>query len=183
VGWFLDLVEDQADNTVSCARLSCSVSHAVLRRIGDELRFPLDPTLLIGSVALLKVKPTFHPRYQLGLRLLGVNGNLAAGLLNRRIDQIRAALEGEGIFDLQHQLAAPPDATRIAVIHPDASASWSDVEAELQRWQAQGILTVEPIPAAFEGARDLVAAQGAKTRPGSRQRRQDRPRHGRERRR
>jgi hypothetical protein len=95
-GWFLDLVEDQADNTVSCVRLSCSVSHAVLRRIGDELGFPLDPTLLIGSVALLKVKPTFHPRYQLGLRLLGVNGKLAAGLLARRIDQIRAALEGEG---------------------------------------------------------------------------------------
>jgi exonuclease VII large subunit len=87
------------------------VSHAVLRRISDELRFPLDPRLLVGSVALLKVKPTFHPRYQLGLRLLGVNGNLAAGLLARRIEQIRAALEVEGIFDLQHQLAAPPDVT------------------------------------------------------------------------
>jgi exodeoxyribonuclease VII large subunit len=160
-GSVLDLIDDQADNTATCARVSCNAGHDVFARIHQQTGLEVDPAALVGTCALLRVKVGFHARYQMSLRLTGIDPSLAAGLLERQIDLTRKALVGEGIFDAQHRLPAPPDVTRLVVIHPDQSASWSDVEAELRRWEGCGILEVTSLAATFEGpnaAASLVKA-------------------------
>lgn len=160
-GCVLDLVDDQANNTAKCARISCNAGRDVFARIHQQTGLEVDPSALVGTCALLRVKVGFHPRYHMSLRLTGIDPALAAGLLERQIDLIRTALVSEGIFDAQHRLPAPPDVTQLVVIHPEQSASWSDVQAELRRWQASGIIELTSLPATFEGphaASSLVTA-------------------------
>jgi exodeoxyribonuclease VII large subunit len=152
-GLALVLVEAGATNTANCARLRCMAFNNVLARIEADLAIPLDPALLEGTCCVLKVRPTFHLKYQLELHLLGINPALAQGLLVQSVRRIRTALQAEGLFDAQRRLPTPPDLTRIAVVHPDGAAGWGDVAGELERWDAKGILSFVPIRATFEGGK------------------------------
>ena len=130
---------------------------AIVRRLGA----PLDLGHLVGLTAVMEVEPEFHPRWGMGGRVVGLSGALRESLLRRALDEVRARLRRERLYDRQRRLPVPADVVRVAVIHPIGAAGYADIDGELTRWQRAGILAVRSITAAFEGARaaaELVAA-------------------------
>ena len=86
---------------------------------------------------------------------------MQASLLAAALDEIRRKLKAEGLYDRQRRLPMPLDITRVVVIHPANAASWADVSTQLMSWQQAGILTVQSLPAAFEGPRASQELVGA----------------------
>ena len=130
---------------------------AIARRLGA----PLDPAHLVGLTAVLEVEPEFHPRWGMGGRVVGLSAALRESLMRRALDEVRARLKAERLYDRQRRLPTPADVLRIAVVHPAGAAGHADIAGDLARWERAGILAVTSIIAAFEGPRaaaDLVAA-------------------------
>ena len=132
---------------------------AIARKLGA----PLEPAHLVGLTVVLQVEPEFHPRWGMGGRVVDLSQALRESLMRRVIEEIRARLRREGLYDRQRRLPVPPDVVRVMVIHPAGAAGHADVAGELARWQAAGIIQVTSLPAPFEGPRaapELVAALG-----------------------
>jgi exonuclease VII large subunit len=160
-GWLLELIDGQAANAATAARLTCLASNRTIAGISDELELEFDPSTLVGTCALLRIRPRFHARYQLGATLTGINPAFGAGLLTLQIERLRQTLKQEGILDRQHRLRRPADVTAVAVIAPEGSAGLADINEELERWAARGIMDVTWIDARAEGidiarCRDLL---------------------------
>ncbi len=168
----LDLIEVNATNPSTSSELRCMLYAEALASISEELGSEFDPSILKGACAVLKVAPTFHGRYHLQGKVLGLNPYFVAGILQKQIAAIRERLILDRLLQAQSTLPEPPDITRIAVIHPEGSAGWSDVRAETERLERAGIAVTHSLSANFEGreacqslcaaldaARDLAARE------------------------
>lgn len=151
-GLSLELIEPFADARNN-AFLRCFVGERTRGEIESAIGEKLDVATLKGAHARLLLKPGFHPRYHLEGEVIGLDPTLVESLVARRIEAIRRTLRTEGLFDAQSKLPTPVDITSVAVIHPDKSAGWADVQTELERLQAGGILTLASYPTQFEGNR------------------------------
>ena len=130
---------------------------AIARRLGA----PLDPAHLVGMTVVALIEPDFHPRWGMGGRIVGLSQALRESLVRKVLDEIRARLKTETLYDRQRRLPVPPDVVRVAVVHPAGAAGHADIAGELARWERAGIVTAVSITAAFEGPRaaaELVAA-------------------------
>lgn len=121
--------------------------------IEASIAVSLDPALLKGAFIKVLIETDFHPRYHLEGKVLALDPAVVQGLVQRRIELIRQQLREQGHWGRQRNLSAPTDVTSIAVIHPDRSAGWADVQGELEKLQAQGILSLQSYPVPFEGNR------------------------------
>lgn len=156
-GLSLELVEPNAENTSSAAYLRAFIGNAAVHNIQEEVGLSLDCDLLKGVHARLRITPKFDVRYHLQGNVVGLDPALADSLLAKRIAAIRQQLTIEGIFHSQKAYGLPDEITRIAVIHPDQSASWADLKTELARLEGLGLLKAYSIPATFEGPRASVS--------------------------
>ena len=129
----------------------------IARRLGA----PLDPQHLVGLTIVLQIEPEFHPRWGMGGRVIDLSAELRQSLIRRALEEVRARLKIEKLYDRQRRLPVPRDVVRVAVVHPAGAAGFSDVAEELARWERNGIVEVRSITAPFEGPRaaaDLVSA-------------------------
>ncbi|MCG7392652.1 hypothetical protein MHY87_07015 [Microvirga sp. ACRRW] len=147
----VDLIEANAENPSTCAQMRCFLRDDTLARISEDLGSEFDPTLLKGVCAVLKIAPSFHQRYHIQGRIVGLNPHWVQGILERQTAAIREKLQVAGLYRKQDALPEPVDVTRLAVIHPAGSAGWSDVRSELERLESAGIAQTHWIPATFEG--------------------------------
>ena len=158
-GYSLQLVDPAGGSAAPTMRvfLRTADRDAIARKLGA----PLDPIHLVGLTAVLQVEPEFHPRWGMGGRIVGLSEALRESLLRRALEEVRARLKAERLYDRQCRLPVPADVVRVAVVHPAGAAGHADIAGELGRWQRAGILVVTSIPAAFEGSRaaaELTAA-------------------------
>ena len=160
-GHTLELVDAEKPTDKGAAGLRAFLGAAERRAISIKFGFPFDPAALVGRTATLLIAPQFHARYHLQGKILGLAQSMQASLLAAAIDEIRRKLKAEGLYDRQRRLPMPLDITRVVVIHPANAASWADVSTQLMSWQQAGILTVESLPAAFEGPRASQELVGA----------------------
>lgn len=122
---------------------------AITRRLGA----PLEPAHLVGMTIVLHIEPEYHVRWGLGGRVVGLSAELRQSLMHRALEEARARLKAERLYDRQRRLPTPADIVRVAVIHPAGAAGHADVAGELARWEQAGILTATSVTAAFEGPR------------------------------
>ena len=101
---------------------------------------------------LLLVRADFHPAYGFALSIDDIDPSYTLGDLLARLEAIRAALRGEGAFDLNRSLPPPRDFFRVAVICPATSAGQGDFRSEADRLQAAGICGFDYYHATFQGA-------------------------------
>ncbi len=152
-GLALELVEPNVENTSSAAYLRAFIGNSAVRDIQDQVGLALDCDLLKGVHARLRISPKFDVRYHLQGNVVGLDPALADSLMAKRIAAIREKLTIEGVLKAQRAYGPPDEITRIAVIHPDQSASWADLKGELGRLEGLGLLKVSSLPATFEGPR------------------------------
>ena len=158
-GHALQLVDPAGGSSAPTMRafLRTTDRDAIARRLGA----PFDPAHLVGMTAVVELEPEFHGRWGMGGRIVGLSQALRESLMRRALDEVRARLKREGLFDRQRRLPFLPDVVRVTVVHPAGAAGHADVAGELARWQRFGIVTVNSVTAAFEGPRaaiELVAA-------------------------
>ena len=160
-GLSLELVEANVENTAQSASLRAFVDNRAIHEISEEIGTEVDCDLLKGVHAQLRITPTFHVRYHLQGKVLGIDPALAESLIEKRIHQIRVRLRTENVLHLQSRLPTPADVTQIAVIHPDQSAGWADLQVELQRLEELGLVEVHSLPATFEGPKAISSLERA----------------------
>jgi exodeoxyribonuclease VII large subunit len=142
------------------ARLDAFLPGGTWRAIASDAG-ALDPATLVGMTVLVEIAPQFDPRWHLQARVLDLDRATTRSLAAVRLERLRATLKIERLYDRQRAMPGPADVTRVALIHPAGAASLADVETEIRRWEAAGLLAVSRIQARFEGDRataDLVAA-------------------------
>ena len=158
-GMSIELVElslDESNDGRSASqrdgRLRGMIWARTAKAIEEAVGLPLDAPTLKGAHVRLMIKTKFHPRWHLEGEVLDLDPAMIQGLVERRLEAIRASLRSEGLYRAQQVLPEPMEITSLAVIHPDRSAGWADVAAELDRLQARGIIRMASHPVAFEGA-------------------------------
>lgn len=124
--------------------------------IADRLEAALDPIHLVGMTVVVQIEPEFHPRWGMGGRITGLSAALRESLLRRVLEEVRARLKAEKLYDRQRGLPRPADVARVAVVHPAGAAGHADIAGELARWEKSGIVEVASVPAPFEGPRAVA---------------------------
>lgn len=151
-GYALELGENDVTHSPEGARLEAFLSDKALPGIRQNLGLSaFDPTDLAKASAILRLTIKFHPRYHLQAVVKDVNPGLGNSLHEKNVARIRSRLAADGLLNAQSRLRQPPDIRRLAVVHPEGAAAWSDVAKELTRLEAANVLEVIAIPAAFEG--------------------------------
>jgi exodeoxyribonuclease VII large subunit len=138
-GLSLELVEPNVENTSNSAFLRAFLGKSEIAAIQNDIGLELDCDALKGAHAHLQG------------RVNGVDPTLVESLIAKRIQTIRRLLTDEGILRAQSALSPPAEITQIAVVHPENSAGWADISAELRRLENAGLLQVHSFPATFEG--------------------------------
>lgn len=158
-GHALQLVDPAGGSSAPTMRafLRTADRDAVARRLGASL----DPAHLVDMTAVLLIEPDYHAKWGMGGRIVALAQGVRESLLRRALEEVRARLKAERLYDRQKRLPVPPDVVRVAVIHPAGAAGYADIAGELTRWQSVGIVEVRSIAAPFEGPRatsELIAA-------------------------
>ncbi|QRM35853.1 exodeoxyribonuclease VII large subunit [Microvirga sp. VF16] len=151
-GYNLDLIEPYAQNPSTSARLRGFLPTTVVEQMGEIIREAFDIEALRGSVAWVKIKPTFHPSRHLQATVLDLEPIPATDTLDQVLEEARLQLARDRVFRRQRQLQAPTDILRIGIVHPERSAGYADVLTELERLERAGIITSLSFPASFEGS-------------------------------
>jgi exodeoxyribonuclease VII large subunit len=151
-GYTLDLIETDAQNPSTGARLRVFVPPTVVERLSETTGEDPDLSSLKGSGAWVKIKPSFHPSRHLQPIVSDLELVPTGSGLEQVRDEARLRLIEDGLFCRQHQLLAPADILRIGVVHPERSAGYADVLSELERLERAGIATHRSFPASFEGS-------------------------------
>ncbi|MBO1908057.1 hypothetical protein J4G37_24595 [Microvirga sp. 3-52] len=151
-GYTLDLIEPDAQNPSTSARLRGFLSSTVAEQLCVATGEPIEIEALRGGSAWVKIKPTFHPSRHLQATISDLEPVPTLATLDHVREEARLQLIEEGIFCRQRQLTAPTDILRIGVVHPERSAGYADVLSELERLERAGITTSVSFPASFEGS-------------------------------
>jgi exodeoxyribonuclease VII large subunit len=151
-GYTVDLIEPYSQNPSTSARLRGFLPSTVVEQMGETIGEGFDIEALRGSVAWVKIKPTFHPSRHLQATMLDLEPIPATDTLDQVLEEARLQLARDGIFRRQSQLPAPTDILRIGIVHPERSAGYADILIELDRLECAGIVTSQSFPASFEGS-------------------------------
>ena len=145
----------------SPAQMRAFLSRADRDAIACRLGAALDPQHLVGMTIVLQIEPEYHVRWGMGGRIVGLSASLRESLMRRALDEVRARLRAERLYDRQRRLPAPPDVVRVAVVHPAGAAGHADIAGELARWERAGIVEVASVPTPFEGPRAVAGMAAA----------------------
>ena len=150
-GYSLQLVDPAGGSSAPTMRAFVRTADrdAIARRLGA----PLDPVHLVGLTTVLQIEPEYHVRWGMGGRVVGLSKDLRQSLMLLALEDVRARLKAERLYDRQRRLPTPDDVVRIAVVHPAGAAGHADIATELARWERAGIIGVTSTIAAFEGPR------------------------------
>ena len=162
-GAHFDLADASVNASARGGALCAFADAGMVARLQEQFGKGFDLHSLEGRSGHLLLGPSFHPKRHLGGVVHGIDPQWQIGLQAQMVDRLRNILQAEGLYDAQRQLATPRDVFRLAVIHPENSASLADVSNKLGEWQKAGILEVAYFSAIFEGPRapeSIAAAIG-----------------------
>jgi exodeoxyribonuclease VII large subunit len=121
----------------------------------DNRRLPAPPTE--GLEVFINARPTvWEDRGEFRLTVTELLPSAADGLWQLRLEQARAALEKDGLFDRSRKRALPPFPERMAVVtSPDGDALRDILTLARRRWPLAEVYVV-PTRVQGEGAEDQI---------------------------
>jgi exodeoxyribonuclease VII large subunit len=107
--------------------------------------------LASGMKILFRAKPSFNPVYGLSLAIKEIDPVFTVGLMTAQLNEYRAQLKKQNLWDKNRHLRKPGEFCRLAVISPAEAAGLGDFRVVADRLDARGLCTFEYFPAVFQG--------------------------------
>lgn len=152
----IDLV-DPTPGRAAPPQLRVFLAKPAKAAIARDLGVAIDTAMLVGMTTSFLTEPSFDPRWHVGARVVGLAQSVTTSLRRKLLDAAIETLRRERLFDRQRGLPTPRDVTRIAILHPAASAGWGDVAGEPDRWRRSGLILTRTIEVPFESGRAAAA--------------------------
>ncbi len=157
---YLELIEKAEKDGTPKAKASAAIWRSRWGALASYFREATGRDLAVGMSVLLKVSVSFHEAYGLSLVISDIDPAYTLGEGERRKRETIAALEADGIMELNGSLPFPLVIGRIAVISSATAAGLQDfrnhltdspyrIEAELFEAFVQGTAAEESIIAAL----------------------------------
>ncbi len=110
-----------------------------------------------GIKLLVRARPGVHPVYGLSLVIDAIDPDYTLGDLEAKKREIRARLQGEGLFEQNRRLPQPWDYRAVVVVAPPNAAGLGDFQAEARRLERFGVCSFAYVHSRFQG--DGAAAE------------------------
>jgi exodeoxyribonuclease VII large subunit len=123
---YLELIEKGPKDGIPKAKVSAAIWRSRWGMIESHFRALTGRTLEAGMSVLLKVSVTFHEVYGLSLVINDIDPAYTLGENEQRKREVIAALEADGVMELNKQLALPAVVQRVAVISSATAAGLQD---------------------------------------------------------
>lgn len=107
--------------------------------------------LSAGMKVLLSVEVTIHARFGLSLNVVDINPSFTLGDQEAKLQQIRAQLKAQGLWQQNKQRALAPDFYRIAVLAPAQAAGLGDFRSDANQLSASELCQFDYYHASFQG--------------------------------
>lgn len=157
-------VSERNEQGLPIARARAMIWQDVAGRIVPAFEQATGAVLSPGIKLLVLARPTFHVQYGFSLHIEAIDARYTLGYLEARRREIRARLQGEGVFDQNRNLPAPWDFNNILVVAPRDGAGLGDFRHEAQRLHDHGICRFVYVYSRFQGEsapREIIAAIAA----------------------
>jgi len=154
-------VSERDETGVIVAQARAAIWARTAERIVPEFERTSGAQLSPGIKLLVLVKPVFKVQYGFSLEITGIDASYTVGDLEAQKRRIREQLKSEGIFELNRQLDAPWDFSRVLVVAPQRAAGLGDFTAEADRLHVRRVCEFHYVYSRFQGAgapKDILAA-------------------------
>lgn len=128
---YLELIEKGDKEGTPKAKASAAIWRSRWGAIESYFRATTGTDLVAGMSVLLKVSVSFHEAYGFSLTVSDIDPAYTLGENERRKREVIAALEADGIIDLNRSLALPAVIQRVAVISSATAAGLQDFRNHL----------------------------------------------------
>ncbi len=123
---YLELIEKGDKEGAPKAKASAAIWRSRWGAIESHFRAATGCDLMAGMSVLLKVSVTFHEAYGFSLVVSDIDPTYTLGERERRKQEVIAALEADGILDLNRSLPLTAVIQRVAVISSATAAGLQD---------------------------------------------------------
>lgn len=144
-------VEERNDAGDVLAKCEAKIWKSVSARVNAKFRDATGDQLRHDIKVLFLVRARFEPLFGFSLTVEDVDPSYTLGDLAAKLNKIREALQGEGVFGSNRSLPPPLDYCRVAVISPDTSAGLGDFRHETDRLEGAGLCHFDFYTATFQG--------------------------------
>lgn len=114
-----------------------------------------------GMKILFLAQAEFSVQYGFGLTIQDLDPSWTLGEMERKIREIRMALQEEGLYGRNRGIGRARDFERVLLLAPDGAAGLGDFETEIEALERLGLCEFERIHAVFEGAGALASLSKA----------------------
>ena len=128
---YLELIEKGEKDTTPTAKASAAIWRSRWAGIASHFRIATGCDLAAGMSVLLKVSVTFHEAYGFSLVVSDIDPAYTLGENERRKRETIAALEADGVIDLNRSLPFPTVVQHVAVISSATAAGLQDFRNHL----------------------------------------------------
>lgn len=158
---YMELVEKDDMGRTPIARASAKCWRNTWMLVKPNFERVTGQMLRAGMKVMLRVRANFHESFGFSWIVSDINPEYTLGDLARRRKEIIDTLKAEGVFELQHELAFPAFAQRIAVISSANAAGYGDFCMQLKYNEKRYVFDIQLFPAVMQGEqveRSIIAA-------------------------
>lgn len=107
--------------------------------------------LSAGMKVLLSVEVSIHARFGLSLNVVDINPSFTLGDQEAKLQQIRAQLKAQGLWQRNKQQTLASDIYRVAVLAPAQAAGLGDFRSDANQLSEMGLCQFDYYHASFQG--------------------------------
>lgn len=147
---YLELVEHDG-NGREVAKASGRIWAGSSRMLKNFEKMAGEP-LGAGMKILFLAQAEFSIQYGFGLTIQDIDPSWTLGEMERKVREIRLALQEAGIYAKNAQLPQARDFASVLLLAPEGAAGLGDFETEIEPLERLGLCRFEKVHAVFEGA-------------------------------
>jgi len=144
-------VSERDETGAVVAQARAAIWARTAERIVPEFERASGAQLAPGIKLLVMAKPVFKAQYGFSLEISGIDASYTIGDLEAQKRRIRTRLKSEGLFELNRELEAPWDFTRVLVVAPQGAAGLGDFAAEANRLHSGRVCEFLYVYSRFQG--------------------------------
>ncbi len=129
---YLELIEKGPKDGIPKAKASAAIWRTRWGAIESHFRAMTGRTLEVGMSVLLKVSVSFHEVYGLSLVVSDIDPTYTLGENELRKREVIAALEADGVMELNKELSLPAVVQRVAIISSATAAGLQDFRHHIE---------------------------------------------------